>query len=318
MTFTQEVKRELAAIVPDADHCRRAQLSGLLFGAGTFEIASGGEYAVRLSVALASVARCLLSLLKPMGVEAQLRTADSPPQGRRYEVVLGDDARHLQVLNETGVLSDAFRVQWEVPRRIVERRCCAIAFARGAFLGCGSISTPGAPVHAEFTFESTALAEQLARVLGRQGLRFAVAERVRNVACYTKRGETAADLLAMLGAHDARLRWEEHLVLGRVRESANRLANCDQANADRAARAALRQVEAARAALEADDAARETGRGAVLTAGLRAAAELRLKYPYLSLTDLARKARPRLSKGALNHRLRRLEASFAAKRGKGD
>lgn len=309
MTFTQEVKRELAAIVPAADHCRRAQLSGLIFSAGTFEIASGGEYSVRVSVALAAVARCLVTLLKPMGVEPQLRTAESPPGGLRYEVVLGDDARHLQVLNETGVLSDAFRVQWEVPRRIVQRRCCATAFARGAFLGCGSISTPGAPVHAEYTFESGDLAEGLARVLGRLGLKFAVAERARNVACYAKRGETAADLLAVLGAHDARLRWEEQLVVGSVREGANRRANCDQANAERSVRAALRQVEAARAALRPE-------RAGELTPGLRAAAELRLRHPYLNLAELAARARPPLSKGALNHRLRRLEASLDAERGK--
>jgi cell division protein WhiA len=301
VSFTQEVKRELAAIVPADEHCRRAQLSGLLFGAGTFEIASGGEYSVRVSVGLAAVARCLYALLKSFDVAPELRTVSSPPAGLRYEIVLGDQARDLQLLNESGVFSDAFRVQWTVPRRLVGRRCCAVAFMRGAFLGCGSISTPGAAVHVEFTVENAELAEGLSSLLRRLGLEFQVVERQRNLACYAKRGETAADLLAILGAHSARLRWEEKQVLGRVREGANRLANCDQANAERAARAAARQVRVAAGVL--DD-----SRSDRLTAGLRGAAELRVAYPDLTLAELAAKSRPALSRSALNHRLRRLEA----------
>ena len=310
MTFSQDVKRELAAIVPAESHCGRAQLAGLLFAAGTFEIASGGQYSVRVSSALPAVARSALSLLRPMGTHAELRTADTPPAGLRYEVVLGDDPRHIQVLNEAGVLSDSFQVQIGVPPRIVARRCCQVAFVRGAFLGCGSISPPGAAVHAEFTFESSELAEDCRRLLGRLGLEFRVAVRERNTACYTKRGETAADLLAVLGAHSARLAWEEHLVFGEVRGRANRLANCDQANAGRAARAALRQTETVRL-LMADE------RWTRLPAALRSAATLRLKYPYLSLPELAAKARPPLTKSALNHRLRRLEA-LAAERPRGE
>jgi hypothetical protein len=310
VTFTQDVKRELAAVVPPETHCARAQLAGLLFSAGTFEIASGGQYTVRVSSRLPAVARSVLSLLRPMGTHAELRTADTPPAGLRYEVVLGDDPRHLQVLNEAGVLSDSFQVQLGVPPRVVERRCCRVAFARGAFLGCGSISPPGAPVHAELTFESGELAEDCRRLLARLGLEFRIAARDRNVACYTKRGETAADLLALLGAHSARLAWEEHLVFGEVRGRANRLANCDQANAGRAARAALRQVEALRELMASDG-------WPTVPSALRSAAELRLRHPYLNLAELAARARPPLSKSALNHRLRRLEALAAAEARRG-
>ena len=298
-SFTREVKRELAALPLGEAHCRRAELGGLLFGAGTFEIASGGRYTVRVSLGRPAAARRFLGLLKTFRVPAELRTVRSAPVGLRYEVVLGDDVRQLQLLNEVGVLSDAFRVQGRVPRRLVEKRCCAVAFLRGVFLACGSISTPGGPVHGELTVEDVDLAGDLARLLGRLGLRFSIVERGRNVACYTKRGETAADLLAVLGAHGARLKWEEKQVLGRVRERANRLANCDQANAERAARAAGRQVAAARA-LMADP------RWSTLPPALREAAELRVRHPYLSLQELAHKAKPRLTKSSLNHRLRRV------------
>jgi DNA-binding protein WhiA len=304
MGFTRDVKLELDTVAPVAEHCRRAQLSGVLFGAGVFEIGSGGRYSVRVSLGMPATARRVLGLLKGFGVKASLRTMDSAPIGLRYEVVLGDEARDLQLMNELGVLSDALQVQMTVPRRLVEQRCCVVAFLRGLFLGCGSISAPGAPVHLEFTVESPELAEQVRRMLERLELPFKVADRDRNVAVYSKRSQTAADLLAVLGAHEACLRWEEHAVLGTVRESANRLANCDEANAKRAAEAAERQAAVVRKLMASAE-------WAVLSPSLRTAAELRLRHPYLSLEELAGRANPPLSKSAMNHRLRRLAALAA-------
>jgi len=299
--FTRDVKLELGTVVPAAVHCRRAQLSGILFGAGVFEIGAGGHFGVRLSLGLPATARHVLGMLKGFDVESSLRTMDAAPLGLRYEVILGDEARDLQLLNEMGVLSDDLRVQMTVPRRVVERRCCLMAFLRGLFLGCGSISAPGAPVHVEFTVENSGLAEQVRGLLARLALPFKLAERDRNVACYSKRSQTAADLLAVLGAHEACLRWEEHAVLGTVRENANRLANCDEANARRAAAAAKRQAADARRLMA-------SSAWAALPDSLREVAELRLSYPYLSLRELAGRAHPPLSKSALNHRLRRLAA----------
>lgn len=301
MGFTRDVKLELGTIIPAADHCRRAQLSGIFFGAGTFEIGPGGHYGVRVSVALPAVARHILALLKPLDVDAELRTVERAPVGLRYEVLLGDEGRDLQVLNDLGVLSDALAVQMTVPRRIVERHCCLVAFVRGLFLGCGSISAPGAPVHVEFTIEDESLAEQAQRLLGRLELPFSLMSRERNIACYSKRGQTAVGLLAVLGAHDSCINWEEHAVLGTVRESANRLANCDAANARRAAAAGERQAAAMRALMTS---AEWSG----LPEQLRDVAVLRIEYPYLSLQELAAAAEPPLGRSALNHRLRRLLA----------
>jgi len=50
---------------------------------------------------------------------------------------------------------------------------------------------------------------------------------------------------------------------------------------------------------------------ATVPGSLREVAELRLRYPYLSLQELAGRAHPPLSKSALNHRLRRLAARAA-------
>ena len=108
-------------------------------------------------------------------------------------------------------------------------------------------------MHAEFTVEDGDLADELAALLARLDLPFTRRPaRAQRRLLHASAGRPAADLLAVLGAHDARLRWEEHAVLGRVRESANRLANCDEANARRAAEAGRRQVEAARRLMASD------------------------------------------------------------------
>lgn len=299
MSFSRDVKLELGQSLPPAEHCRRAELAGILFGAGVFEIGSGGQYHVRISVRLPASARHVLALVKSFGVAALLRTMSVSPLGLRYEVIIGDQPRDLQLLNELGILSDDLQLRTLAPRRLVERHCCLAAFIRGLFVGCGSISAPGSDVHVEFTLEDEDFAVQVRGLLERLGLAFQVAARDRNVACYSKRSQTAADLLATMGAHSACLRWEEHVVLGDVRQNANRLANCDAANARRSATAGERQATAARML-------KESPLWCSLPTTLRTVAELRLQYPYLPLSELAQMAEPPLGRSALNHRLRRL------------
>ena len=138
MSFSRDVKLELGQQLPAASHCRRAELSGVVFGAGVFDIGPGGRYAIRVSMKLPATARHVLALLKTFDVSALLRTVNVSPLGLRYEVVLGDELRDLQLLNELGILSDGLRLQMTVPSRLVRRRCCLESFVRGLFLGCGS------------------------------------------------------------------------------------------------------------------------------------------------------------------------------------
>ena len=102
-------------------------------------------------------------------------------------------------------------------------------------------------------------------------------------------------MLALAGAGDTALRLEEHAVLAALRGEANRLANADEANLVRSARAAHEQVEAINAVgLDA------------LPEHLVEIAELRLRHPSASLRELAAKARPPITKAAAQRRLREI------------
>lgn len=142
MGFTREVKLELGTFVPKEPHCRLAQLSGILYGAGVFEIGAGGHLGVRISLAFPATARHVLTLLKPLKVEASLHTVTSQPIGLRYEVVLGGtegEQADLQLFNELGVLSDDFSVQMTVSP--VSSRIAAVLWRfYGGFFSAAGLS----------------------------------------------------------------------------------------------------------------------------------------------------------------------------------
>ena len=89
--------------------------------------------------------------------------------------------------------------------------------------------------------------------------------------------------------------FEERAVLGSTRAAANRLANADHANLVRTSRAAHAQLRALRR-LDLES----------LPPKLREIADLRLRYPTLSLRELALRCDPPATKSAAHRRLQRL------------
>lgn len=185
------------------------------------------------------------------------------------------------------------------PKRVVGRECCRAAYIRGALLGAGSVSGPGSP-HLEIRCASIEAAQLLVRLAGLDDVELRARDRGRYAIAYTKGADGIAETLALAGASDAALVVDEHSVLGAARAHANRLTNADQANLDRSSRAAHAQLRAVRRL--ADD-----GRLESLPAHLREIADLRLRYPALSLRELGRKCRPPATKASAHRRLSRLQ-----------
>ena len=125
-------------------------------------------------------------------------------------------------------------------------------------------------------------------------------DRGRHAAAYAKGAERIADVLAVAGAGDAVLVFEERSVMGSTRSRANRLANADHANLVRASRAAHEQVRAVQRLADA-------GVLATLPGTLQEVADLRLRHPSLSLRELALKCRPPTTKASVHRRLRKLQ-----------
>ena len=300
MPLSEDVRRELAAIEPQRDCDRLAELSGLFHTAGSLHLLAHGEFSVHLDVSESAVARRAFGLLRSFGVETEIRTyrRRAFDGATRYQLHVPGDARALKVLHEAGVLSAAHAPLEAPPKRVVGRSCCRRAYLRGAFLGGGSVSGPRA-LHLEIRSATRAGAELVARVAAQEDVPLHVHDRGRHALAYAKGAEAVADALALAGAGDSALTIDEHAVVGEARAHANRVANADHANLVRASRAAHAQVQAIRA-LE--------GEGSLerLPPTLREAAELRLRYPSLSLRELAAKCRPPVTKAAAHRRLGRL------------
>lgn len=297
MPFAEEVRAELCESLPGTDHCRAALLAGIVRHAGAFHLRDG-EVSISCDVASSAVARRVVQLARRLGATCEVRTYHERRFGRRsrFVILLGADARSLQVLHEVGVLAPSLAPAEEVPRRIVARSCCRRSYLRGAFLAAGSIASPRSAAHLEIRCASAESAAELARLAGEEAYELAVHDGHRYAVAYAKRAEAVRDLLAGMGAHGAELRLEEEDVLKSVRERANRLTNADAANLRRQTGAAARQL----AAIE------ELGGPDALPPDLRVVALLRVAHPEAALGELGELAHPPLTKAAVAGRLRRL------------
>jgi cell division protein WhiA len=301
MSLSEDLRNELAAIAPQSDCDRLAELSGLFHAAGSVHLLGRGEVSVHLDVSSSAVARRAFSLLRDFGVTSEIRTYRQHAFGRptRYQLHVAGDDRALQVLYEAGVLTQRLAPLDHPPLRVVARACCRGAYLRGALLGGGSLSGPRAP-HLELRSASVAGAEFAAEVAAREGATLAVLDRGRHAVAYAKATDAIADVLASAGASDAILVFEESAVMAATRGRANRLANADHANLVRASRAAHAQLRAV-------ERLQTSGELEKLPRPLQEIAELRVRHPALSLRELALKCRPPVTKAAAHRRLRKLE-----------
>jgi cell division protein WhiA len=297
VSLSEDLRHELAGIAPERECDRLAELSGLAHTAGSLHLRGRGEIALHLDLASPAAARRAFSLLRELGVTSEIRTYQRRAFGRetRYQLHVEGDRRALRVFREAGIGSTALD---RPPKRVVARACCRAAYLRGALLGGGTLSGPRSP-HLEVRSATREGAEFVAAIAERAGVTLGVLDKGRHAVAYAKGTGPIADALAAAGASDAVLVLEEHGVMGATKARANRLANADHANLVRTSRAAQVQIRAVRR-LE-----RRGGLGA-LPPKLVEIARLRLRYPSLSLRELAAKCSPPATKSAAHRRLSRL------------
>jgi DNA-binding protein WhiA len=178
--------------------------------------------------------------------------------------------------------------------------CDCEAAWRGAFLAHGSLTEPGRSMALEITCPGSEAALALVGAARRLKVH-AKARDVRGVDRVVIRdGEAIAAMLTRLGAHQAVLAWEERRMRREVRATANRLANFDDANLRRSARAAVAAGARVERALEI--------LGSEAPQHLTMAGQLRMAHRQASLEELGQLADPPLTKDAIAGRIRRLLA----------
>src|SRR6202162_134249 len=183
-------------------------------------------------------------------------------------------------------------------RAVPDAACDRKAMLRGLFLGCGSVNAPNSRYHLEFVAPNAQWAKAIGSVAEDADARAGVMERSGQHVVYVKEGDGIVRLLSLMGASRAVMEFENVRVVREVSGEVNRRLNFETANIGKTIGSGLRQA-AASERLEAP------GTLDRLPPALREMARWRSANPGLNLGELA--GRMKLSKSAVNHRLRRLQ-----------
>ncbi|WP_165060048.1 MULTISPECIES: DNA-binding protein WhiA [unclassified Adlercreutzia] len=302
MSFTSDVRDELAHIEPVCSHCDKATLAALVRIEGTLFVSGPGRYRVEIATDAPSVARLVIRLIHNI---YKLRTELTVRRSvlhktPNYLIEIPAQAGLAAALKDMGVISDDGGLQLGINSSLIAKQCCAAAYLRGAFLGSGFISNPKSDFHFEIIVESEDLAKGLVRIMGEKGIKARIMQRRSSYMVYLKSGSAILEFLAFTGAHHAALSLEQERVVKSVRNDVNRQINAELANQQKASSAAVGQLMSIARVVE------HYGMKS-LPPALQEFIKLRVRHPDSSMKELGAFANPPLSKSAINHRMRRIE-----------
>lgn len=309
MSFSGDVKDEIARQVPAGQHCLLAEIAAIILFAGRICDEKDRE-SILVETENVSLAKKYLKLIKKafdIQVDLNIRKR-SAGKNNQYSILLSEqEARKFE--QETGrqyeekvrmvIARTACWDSSDFGRRLLARSCCRRAFIRGAFLAAGSMSDPGKSYHFEIVCQNEGQADELRRVIETFQIHAKVVARKNKYIVYLKDSTEIVDILNVMEAHQSLMELENIRIIKDMRNCANRQYNCDSANINKMVRAAARQLE------DIHYIERHLGLEQ-LPPALREMAQVRLEHPEVSLQELGTYLDPPVGKSGVNHRLRKL------------
>ncbi|AVM65333.1 DNA-binding protein WhiA [Dietzia sp. oral taxon 368] len=299
MSLTAQVKSELVRVPVGNTETRRAEVAALLRFAGTLQILSG-RLVIEAEVDSGEIADRLAAELDALfSVACEIHPIGGSGGRPARKFVLRVIDRGADLARQLGLIDNTGRAVRGLPAAVVGGSVAAAEAAwRGAFLAHGSLTKPGRSSALEVTAPGAEAAMALVGTARRLGVTAKAREVRGGDRVVIRDAEAIGVLLARLGATSTRDVWEERRSRGEVRATANRLANFDDANLRRSARAAVAAAARVQRALEilAED----------VPDHLLAAGELRVQHRQSSLEELGQLADPPMTKDAVAGRIRRL------------
>ena len=271
MSFSSDVKEELARQHSKAKHCQIAELSAMIMQEG------------RISV-------------NPLALSFE---TDNPVLIEKYAILM---KRAFDIDIEKGLDSQGCKKIVEAIQGLyLEKTCCKRAFIRGAFMASGSMTDPNKAYHFEIVCRTPEQAARLQELMREFETDPKVIERKNYYVVYLKEGSQIVDMLNVMEAYVSLMNLENVRILKEMRNSVNRQVNCETANISKTVNAAVKQI--------ADiEFIRDTDGLDSLPMPLREMAMIRLEYPEAPLKDLGKYMDPPVGKSGINHRLRKLSA----------
>lgn len=300
MSFASQTKKELTGLVA-TPCCQRAELAALVKMNGTINL-SQKRLNLDVSTENAAIARRIYTLIKEMfGISSEVLVRKKMQLKKNNVYIVRIQGRAEEVLEELGLMSGSYMLANEVAPEIIESACCKRSYLRGAFLAGGSVNHPESPsYHLEIFVTDREYTEALVRQINEFDLNARYIERKKGFVIYIKEGEKITEFLNIIGAHGALFFFEDVRIMKDMRNSVNRLVNCETANLNKTVSASMKQIESIRL-IESQIGLDQ------LPKKLREVAELRLRHPDLNLTELGEMIPSGVvSKSGINHRLRKI------------
>ncbi|MDE6506091.1 MAG: DNA-binding protein WhiA [Eubacterium sp.] len=289
MSFSMQVKDELVKTEYEAACCKKSLLYGMCIFGKSFSAGS-----VSLQTENEHVAELYANLLKELFNINY--TVKKSPKGRNITVCVAEKSDAAKLFKSFGHEGAG---SLKINHSNFDCESCVKAFTAGAFLSCGTISTPEKDYHLEFTVPYLNLSKSLMTLIEEMELKPKYTYRHGYNIVYFKESESIEDCLYLMGASDAMFEMMNVKIVKDFRNMANRKANCETANITRMVNAVAGQIQAI------DKIWNKKGKE-YLPENLETLAELRYENPDLSLSELAQMCNPSLSRSGVNHRLKRI------------
>lgn len=302
MSFASEVKNELSSIELEDTCCVQAELTALIRMNGVISL-SKDKYTLDVQTENAAIARRIYRLIKHVysyPVEVLVRKKMKLRKNNVYIVRLEIDVQSL--LKELGIINKNNELTRDIPEKYLARDCCKRTYLRGAFLAGGSVNNPEtSSYHLEIFNYYKEHNEALCELLNSFDLRARQHARRNGYITYIKEAEKITEFLIIVEAHTALFKFEDVRIVRDMRNSVNRLVNCETANLNKTITAAFRQVES----IKLID---ETIGIDQLPERLQSVARARLQHQEASLNELSKLiVGEEISKSGINHRLKKLD-----------
>lgn len=292
MSFAQDVKTEITQKKITRPCC----LLAASYGAACFSRYFDSRGVV-FQTELGTAAHYVKRVFHLCGIEGNV-TSKQRPSGTVYEFKV-DEPEQVRLMMEK-FHCDPEQISLRIDPTLLRCPQCSAAFLAAAFVCCGTMTDPRKEYNLEFLSSRHNLARDLEGILAEHEFRPHRTLRKGVNVVYVKASEQIEELLAFMGAGNAAMEIMNHKVIKELRNKTNRLTNCETANMDKTATA---NVQVTRAI----EYLKQNHMFDGLSQPLREAAELRLAWPDLSLSQLAEKSPQPISKSGLSHRLKKLE-----------
>ncbi|WP_404329843.1 DNA-binding protein WhiA [Mesobacillus maritimus] len=301
MSFASVTKKELTNLEIKGC-CSKAELSALIRMNGSLSF-SNRELIVDIQTENAAIARRIYTLIKmnyQIQVELLVRKKMRLKKNNVYIVRLKESAK--TILEDLKIIAEGFSFVQDISEELIKKKCCKRSYLRGAFLAGGSVNNPEtSSYHLEIASMYQEHNQSLCELMNKFGLNSKTLERKKGFITYLKEAEKITEFLNIVGAHNSLLRFEDIRIVRDMRNSVNRLVNCETANLNKTIGAALRQVENIKFI-------ENTVGLEVLPGKLREIAELRVAYQDVTLKELGEMVSGgSISKSGINHRLRKID-----------